>query len=132
MRDHLALASVRLEVLRLEELAARIDAFGGPFEVALLVNVYHYLYFGSRDDPHYLDSHDAIFDALRAVCSGTLVFSNCTSLEQLPNNVRERARAQGRATGYDTSSLRAAAERRFRVEEHGHLGRRPLWRLTAR
>ncbi len=132
VRDQLGLASVRLERLRLHELSARIEAFGGPFQTALVLNVYHYLYFGSTRSPEHYESHAEIFESLRSVCSGTLVFSNCVELGQLPENVRRRAREQGRDAGYDERSVRTAAERWFTIEEHGKLGRRPLWRLTAR
>lgn len=123
---------VRFEVATPSELAARLDEFGGPFQTTLLINVYHYLYLGSRSDPRHLDSHAAIFEVLRALTSDTLVFSNCTELEQLPRHLREMAREQGRAEDYTEAAIRAAAEPFFEIEPRGTLGKRPLWRLRAR
>lgn len=134
VREHLGTVGARFEALRLHELAQRIDAFGGPFQVLLVVNLYHYLYFGSARASERYESHEQIFRMLRAVCAegGVVVFSGCVELEQLPGHIRALAREQGRARGYDARAIRAAAQPFFTVEEHGRLGRRPLWRLVAR
>ncbi len=131
-RAHLGEAQVSLEHLSPSELAGGIDEHGGPFQTALLINVYHYLFFGSRSDPRHFDSHEAIFEALRAVCEDTLVFSNCTELKQLPRHLQAMAHEQGRAEEFCEEKIAAAAERHFVVERHGKLGRRPLWRLRTR
>ncbi len=130
-REHLQQPSVQLERLSPTELASDIGSYGGPFQTALLINVYHYLFFGSRSDSRHLDSHAAIFQTLRAVCDHTLVFSNCTELEQLPRHMQAMAHEQGRAEQYGEGQIIAAAKPYFRVERHGKLGRRPLWRLRA-
>ena len=132
VRDHLGLSSARFALLRLHELAGRLDAFGGPFQLALVVNLYHYLYFGSARSCERYGSHEEIFGALRAITSGVVVFGGCVELDQLPRHIRAMAVEQGRERGYDARSIRAAAERFFAVEEHGRLGRRPLWKLVAR
>lgn len=117
---------------RLDELATRVDAGDAPYRVALLVNAYPYLYFGSdRDERGTLD-HDALFEAMRRVCDGQLVFSNRVDFARLPSHVRRRAEELGATEGYDPATIRAAAERRFRVEERRPLGRIPLWVLHAR
>ena len=127
---HLGLSNIRLEALRLHELAANIADYGGSFQTALLINVYQYLYFGSGMMRDYYDSHTEIFRALRTVCHDSLIFSNCVDFDRLPTGVQRTARAQDRHRSYSTDKIRNAAEEFFRVEEHGTLGRRPLWRLT--
>lgn len=131
-RAHLGLEGARFERLRLHELAARADTFGGPFDVVLVVNLYHYLYFGSARASERYGSHEEIFAHLRALAAGTVVFSGCVELDELPRHVRAMAEAQGRARGYGAAAIRAAAEQGFAVEEHGRLGKRPLWKLVAR
>jgi len=131
-REHLGQTDVRLEQNTPNEFAAAIESYGGPFQTALLINVYHYLFFGSRMDPRHFDSHAEIFRALRTVCDGTLIFSNCTSLKQLPKHLQAIAQTQGRAGEYTQEQILVAAAPFFDVEPHGQLGRRPLWRLTAR
>jgi len=128
----LGLDNVRVEVLRLHELASSVGAFGGACQTALLINMYQYLYFGGVTEPDYYQSHDEIFSLLREICSGTLVFSNCVEFDRLPGWVRRTALEQDRAAGYTPAAIRSAAENYFHVSEHGSLGRRPLWALTPR
>lgn len=131
-RAYLKQPEVQLERLSPGEFADSIEEYGGPFQTALLINVYHYLFFGSRSDPRHFETHAAIFKALRTVCSGTLVFSNCTQLEQLPKHLQAMAHEQGRAAEYTEESIQAAAEPFFELETHGRLGKRPLWKLVAK
>jgi hypothetical protein len=128
---HLGLESVHLQTLLLHELAEQIDAYGGPFQTALLINTYQYHYYGSLLESQHYDSHDEIFRALRAVCNGTLIFSNCVDFVRLQGNVKRRAHAQGRHEHYTPEIIREAAQPYFSIEERGRLGRRPLWRLSA-
>src|SRR5262249_1649178 len=82
---------VRFERLTLPEMAARIDEFGGPFQTALLVNTYQYLFFGSTVAPAVGQDHCDIFRLLRSVCSGRLIFHNRLALADLQSDPQERA-----------------------------------------
>lgn len=126
---HLGQRNVKLLSLRLEELAQNIDAHGGRFQAALLINVYQYLFYGSPIDDR-RRSHDEIFRSLHEICSHTLIFSNCVEYAQLPSGVQRMARAQGRLEEYTEDAIRKAAGRYFSIEDHGLLGKRPLWRLV--
>lgn len=117
---------------RLDDLAREIETGGNPFEVALLVNAYQYFYFGSDRDERACLDHRVLFERMRQVCSGRLIFSNRIDLSRLPSNVRERAARLDASDGYNPRAVRAAAEEFFRVEEHPPLGRIPLWVLHAR
>jgi SAM-dependent methyltransferase len=102
-----------------------------PFDVALLVNTYPYLFFGSRREPHAYRDHDRLFAHIASLVApgGTLIFSNRTELERCPGHVRELARESGLGKLYTTAAIRAAAQKYFQIEERGRLGRIPLWRL---
>lgn len=132
VRDHLGLGDVRLEALRLHEVAADVDAHGGPFDTVLCVNLYHYLVVGSRRLPEHYDGHAEVMELLARVTGGAVIFSNCTELEQLPRHMRALAVEQGLDGDYTGAAIRAAAAPWFEVEEHGRLGKRPLWRLVRR
>ena len=129
--DHLAL-DARFEKRRLDELADEISGGAPAFEVALLVNAYQYLYFGSDRDERPVLDHRALFERMRRVCHGSLIFSNRIDLDRLPGNVQRRAAALGAADGYNADAVHAAAQEFFGVEEHRPLGRIPLWVLRAR
>jgi SAM-dependent methyltransferase len=130
--QHLRRDRARFEPLRLHELAVTLDAHGGPFQTVLVVNVYHYLFFGSALDERGYGDHEALFGWLRSITAGCLLFSNRMSLAACPRNVQARARALGLDGAYSEEAIRAAAEARFTLEERGRLGRIPLWRLTPR
>lgn len=132
VRDHLGLSDVRFERLRLHELAADVDAFGGPFDVVLCINLYHYLVIGSRRLSERYASHAEAFEHLAAVTRGALVFSNCTTLQRLPGHLRALAVEAGVAADYTPEAIRAAAAPWFELEDLGRLGTRPLWRLVRR
>jgi SAM-dependent methyltransferase len=129
---HLGRERARFEALRLHELAETLDARGGPFQTVLVVNVYHYLFFGSALDERGYADHEALFDHLHGVTAGCLLFSNRVSLAACPRNVQARARELGLDGAYTEDAIRAAAEARFTLEERGKLGRIPLWCLTPR
>ncbi|MCA8981880.1 MAG: class I SAM-dependent methyltransferase, partial [Planctomycetes bacterium] len=92
---------------RLDELAAEVEAGAAPFEVALLVNAYQYFYFGSDRDERAVLDHRWLFQRMRTVCSGRLIFSNRVDLERLPDNVRERERAVPRGAALFACVVRA-------------------------
>lgn len=127
--DVLGHPDVELRRAHLHELVASAPE---PFDLALLINTYQYLFYGSRREPHgYLD-HERIFDHLAALVrpGGTLLFSNRVTYARLPGNVKERAEELGLPHAYHEEAIRAAAERHFTIEERGKLGRIPLWRLV--
>lgn len=127
--DVLGFPDVDLRVAHLHDYVATEPA---PFDVVLLVNTYQYLFYGSRREPHaYLD-HEQIFDHTAKLVrpGGTFVFGNRVAFKRLPGNVKERALELGLEGAYCEDAIRAAAERHFRIEEHGKLGRIPLWKLV--
>lgn len=124
----LGLEGARFEQRFLHELVAEQPR---PFDLVLLVNTYPYLFFGSRREPHAYRDHARIFEHLASLVApgGTLLFSNRTELERCPGHVRELARESGLGGTYTTAAIRAAAGAHFEIEDHGRLGRIPLWRL---
>ncbi len=130
--SHLELGNVRAETIRLHELAADLEGYGGSFQTVLMINMYQYLYYGGTTEPDFYDSHDEIFRMLSAVCSHTLVFSNIVDYERIPPWMKRRAEELDRVVGYTEAAIRDAAEPYFDIEDSGMLGRRPLWTMTRR
>ncbi|MDX1902472.1 MAG: hypothetical protein SFW66_10830 [Gammaproteobacteria bacterium] len=122
--------TVNFRCLQLHELAEQIDQLGGPFETALLVNTYQYLYFGSDRSPACYRDHDKIFSYLRRVCSGRLIFNNRVEFETCQRYVQ--ASSPEEASNYTDEKIRAAASKYFTVKDMGTLGRYPLWVLEAK
>lgn len=130
---HLGLeARVQLDRLHMHQLAAEIDAGDEqPFDTTLLINTYHYLFFGSRREEHHYPTHTEIFAHLAnaTATGGRLIFSNRVEIERCPRHIQERAQQMGRAGDYDEAQIRAAIEPHFSIEPRGKLGKIPLWIL---
>ena len=123
---------VRFERLTLPDLAARIDEFGGPFQTALLVNTYQYLFFGSTVAPAVGQKHREIFHLLRSVCSGRLIFHNRLAPADLQSDARARAARAGTGALYHPEAIREAAREFFRVTALRKWLGHPVWLLDAR
>lgn len=125
LQKYLKNACVQFQLLKLDELAENIQKFGGPFQTVLVINLYQYLYFGSDRSPcRYLD-HNIIFEYLRAICSGRIIFNNRISLEHTQND-RWVKEAYSKAKQFNEASIKDAASRYFTLREHGYIGKYPL------
>jgi hypothetical protein len=123
---------VRFARLTLPELAEQIGEFGGPFQTALLINTYQYLFFGSTVAPAIGHDHRGIFGLLRQICSGRLVFHNRLRFADLQSNPQERAAREGTARLYHPDAIREAAEEFFHVTRLRKWLGRPVWLLDAK
>lgn len=131
VQRHTRSRNTAFEQMTLGETAARIDDFGGQFQTALLINSYQYLYFGSSRGAGYLD-HNAIFEHLHRVCSGSVIFSNRTELADCQNRAEIAAVDPARAADYHNDAILAASAPYFTRLPAANLGRYPLWRLVKR
>lgn len=127
----LGCSTSRFERLRLHELAERIDEFGGPFQTALLVNSYQYLYFGSSRSSECYHDHETIFGLMRQVCDGRVLFSNRTELNQLQRSCQSEAEKINHSDLYTEERILDAASRFFHVTEFGCIGKWPFWLLDV-
>jgi len=131
-RDFVGAANARYAQQRLHELAEGIQQAGGPFDVAVLLNTYPYLIFGSGRSPLCYEDHEEIFRLLRKVCSGRLLFSNRTELDQLTEATRTLAdQRPEKAANYSTDHILGAASRYFRVHRGTKINRLPIWIMDA-
>jgi len=121
----------QFKYLKLHEFAEQIDQHGGAFQTVLVVNIYQYLYFGSDPYPDcYLD-HDTIFRDLRKICSDRVIFNNRVDLEDCQNTQRIQ-HSKDHSQHYSKEKIIEAASRYFTVEQHGNIGRYPLWVLKIK
>ncbi|HVW03101.1 MAG TPA: hypothetical protein VHB77_22260 [Planctomycetaceae bacterium] len=122
----------QFELLTLPELAARIDEFGGPFQTALVINSYQYMYCGSNLAPSVYRDHREIFRDLRQVCWGRVVFHNRLKFREVQPHAQARAIRDRKADSYHPAGIRAAAAEFFRITELPCWQRRPIWLLEPR
>lgn len=130
LKQHTNSEKTQFARLTLSELAERIDEFGGPFQTALIINCYQYLYFGSDICPLAHDTHEEIFALMRRVCSGRIIFNNRVNLSDCQNSTQVAQAAQ-KAEHYSSIEIFAAAGKYFKVTQHGKIGKYPLCTMDA-
>ena len=122
----------QFELLTLRDLAQRIDEFGGPFQTALIVNSYQYMYCGSNLAPSVYRDHREVFRDLKQVCWGRVIFHNRLTFREVQPHAQARAIRDGKADHYHPEGIRAAAAEFFRITELPSWQRRPIWLLEPR
>lgn len=118
--------------MHLHELASRLEELGGPLQTLLILNTYQYLYFGSDSFPECYLNHDAIFNHLRKICSGRIIFNNRIALEDCQNVTRIAQASEECKRNYSEEKALEAASKYFIVKQHGKIGKYPLYTLDVR
>jgi hypothetical protein len=134
VREYLGESRARFHVTSLASVADRIDEFGGPFDVVLLLNAYHYLFWGSELDPTSCRDHGKLLQRLATVCGGRVIFTSPLEIDECPGDCRKFAAAatSGEAAQYTKAHFLAAAEAFFDVREVGRWGKRPVLSMLKR
>ena len=113
------------EQIQLGELADRIDEFGGPYQTAVMINMYQYLFFGSNRHLGSYLNHSKIFEKLRQVCDGRLIFNNRVNIQHCQNKAQIKMAGE-KAGEYTLSTLLKSAAQYFDIDDRGLYGRYPL------
>lgn len=130
-KDYLALPNVAFHQYRLHEIVGNLHELGGPFQTVLMINTYHYLFYGSPRDRFGYLTHRRIFQELWTICSERLIFSSPLELSDCPGNIR-KASLKSDKMGYSRKHVLSAAEEFFTVRQDGYLGSRPLFVMHPR
>ena len=131
LSSHLKAGRAQFALLRLHELAERIDEFGGPFQTILLINSYQYFYFGSAVAAFSYQSHEEIWDYLRKLCSGRIIFNNRINVDDCQNKDKV-LEAPEKAALYSEAHLLQAASRHFSITTQGKIGKYPLLTMDVK
>ena len=117
----------------LDDIAGDAARFQTPFQTVLLINTYHYLYWGSYYSSTHWADHDFLLRTLAGICTDRLIFMGPTEVADCPQDVRDRAAERPEwAAGFTTERFFEAASRHFEVTPADHIGLRPLFVLTRR
>jgi hypothetical protein len=122
----LGLRSVAFHTATVDQLARDAGAYGGPFQVTLLLGTYHYVFWGSGRCDYALRSHERILACLADLTTDRLILSGRLELDRLPSGLRKQAYSSPEAGVYNTDSFLRAAESFFNIRQAGFLGRYPL------
>jgi hypothetical protein len=128
----LGLTNVTFHTVTLDRLAQNAAAYGGPFQVTLLLGTYHYLFWGSGRSDFALRSHEKILACLANLTTDRLILSARLELDRLPSGLKKQAYSSPEAGVYNTHSFLRAAESFFDIEQAGFLSRYPLLMMHKR
>lgn len=132
-RQRIGRDNARFEVATLAHVADRIEEYGGTFDVVLLLNAYHYFYWGSGLDPACCRCHDTILSRLAKVCGQRVLFTAPLDVDDCPGDCRRFAAAcHADAAAYTKAHFLAAASKFFDVSEVGRWGKRPVLSMSKR
>ncbi|MFZ2148316.1 MAG: class I SAM-dependent methyltransferase [Sedimentisphaerales bacterium] len=126
VREYLDIKNVEFYFATLDELSSRPEAYGGPFQIVLLIGTYHYLFWGSKLSPIAYHNHREILARLSQICTDRLIFSARLEIDRLPNDIKQKAKMLGNEVGYNTADFLRSAEEFFEVHKAGYLGKYPL------
>lgn len=128
LKRALGLEAARFVRGRFFELPAELT--GEDFELLLVINCYHYLFWGELPTGVERRGHRWILDVLAGL-GREVLFSNPLELGDCPRGIRAHGAEPG-AELYTAAAFREAAAERFVIEEAGRFGKRALVRLRRR
>lgn len=129
----LDLHNTRFEYAFLDDIANDPEGYQTPFQTILLINTYHYMYWGSSYSERHWPDHDYLLRTLTELCTDRMLFMTPLEVSGCPGDIRKRAAAHPDwAAAYTAEGFFAAAERYFDVTPRGHLGARPLYLMQKR
>lgn len=130
VQAYLKETDVSFKKAELHELVAMLHLVGGPFDLTLVLNTYQYLYFGSQDHPECYLNHNLIFQYLRKICKGRIIFNNRLEFNDCQNYIKGFGSHLGQH--YSSKLILQAAEKYFKINEVGRVGKYPLLTMDAR
>lgn len=117
----------------LDDLANNPDKYHTPYQTIVLLNTYHYMYWGSGySDKHWAD-HEYLLRTLSDICTDRIIFMSPLEINDCPSDIARRAREHPEwAPNFTTKAFLEVAERYFDVSHQSYLGLRPLYLMKKR
>ena len=132
-RDRIGLDNAEFHHAFLDDIAGDAGRFKTPFQTVLLINTYHYVYWGSYYSPRHWADHDYLLRTLAGICTDRLIFMGPTEVTDCPQDIKDRAAEHPEwAVDFTTDKFFEAARRYFEVTPASHIGLRPLYLLTKK
>jgi hypothetical protein len=129
---HLSIGAATFRHASLEQVSADPQAFGGPFQVVLLIGTYHYLFWGSDRCPTAYHSHEEIFHRLASICADRLIISGRITIDRLPHATKRRCQDRESDVPFTASAFLQGAQKFFSVRWVGYLGVDPLFVMSKK
>ena len=129
----LNLDKVQFHYAFLDDVAGDAGKFRTPYQTIVLLNTYHYMYWGSKYSPKHWADHDYLLRTLASICTDRIIFMSPLEVRECPSDIAERAREHPEwAPEFTEARFLEVAARYFDVSAQGHLGLRPLYLMTKK
>ena len=124
----LNLDKVQFHYAFLDDVAGDPQKFRTPYQTIVLLNTYHYMYWGSGySDKHWAD-HDYLLRTLAGICTDRVIFMSPLEIGECPSDIARRSREHPEwAPNFTTEKFLETAARYFDVSHQSYLGLRPLY-----
>jgi hypothetical protein len=123
----------QFEYAFLDRLAAEPEKFRTPYQTIVLLNTYHYLFFGSDYSEKHWADHDYLWRTLASLCTERVIFMSPLEVPDCPSDIRARAmKHPDWAARYTTEQVMGAAGRYFDVTLETYVGLRPLYLMRKK
>jgi SAM-dependent methyltransferase len=117
----------------LDDVAGNPQKYRTPYQTIVLLNTYHYMYWGSGySDKHWPD-HDYLLRTLADICTDRIIFMSPLEVHDCPSDIAKRAREHPDwAAPFTTKRFLEVAGRYFDVSHESYMGLRPLYLMRKR
>ena len=132
-RRVLKLDKAQFEYAFLDDIVNDPQRFRPPYQTIVLLNTYHYMYWGSAYSGKHWADHEYLLRTLWEICTDRIVFMSPLEVAECPSDIARRAQEHPDwAKAFTTEQFHATAARYFDVTPQGHLGLRPLFLLKKK
>lgn len=127
-KEALKLDNILFDYAFLNDVAENREKYHAPFQVILMLNVYHYLYWGSKKNATHWSNHDYLLSTIADLCTERVIFMSPLELADCPTEIIRAAEADPElAADYTPQRFFEVARQYFDVSFHRYLGKRPLY-----
>jgi len=129
----LKLDKAQFEYAFLNDLERDRQKYRLPYQTILLINTYHYMYWGSTYCPTHWPDQDYLLRTLASMCTDRMLLMSPLEVSDCPSDIAERAREHPDwAEQYTTSRFLDIASRYFDVSLERYMGIRPLYLMKKK
>lgn len=123
----------QFEYAFLDDVANDPQKFRTPYQTIVLLNTYHYMYWGSAYSDKHWAGHDYLLRTLADICTDRIIFMSPLEIHDCPSDIVRRAKEHPEwAPNFTTQKFRETASKYFDLSRQGYLGLRPLYLMKKK
>jgi len=117
----------------LDDLERDSAGWGAPFQTLLLINTYHYMFWGSYLSPKHWPNHERLLSSLANLCTDRMIFMSPLEVSECPSDIHNKAAEHPDwAAQYTEARFIEVASNYFDVKLETHIGDRPLYLMRKK